>query len=292
MSATALIKQFIPPILLSAARRRRPVAAEVASGVRLTGNYESWDDAVAATAGYEDPALIERVVDRNLADFKRFEAGDLSVSDRDLQIFFALQVAIERLRVAGVTDPSVADYGGELGQFAWSLSRFMDPPPWTVIETPAMVAAGVEHFSGLGVTFSTEHPSIRPKIALASGVLQAVKSPDALLNTIRAPITLLSIVPFIDGPKDVLTARVVHGDGYTESYPLWMLSEQAWRTKIALHHDVVLEWTVDKTDTLEDGRAVRYVGMLLEHHFKGPDEAGKYGRYKPVLDNRRPRFGS
>lgn len=261
------IKSLIPPIALDAARRvlGRDVTESHGWTISLRGDYTSWDAALEIAQGYEDIGLIERVAARNIADAKRFATGDFSIQEREAQVFTALLVSMQRLGRRG----RIVDLGGEMGGFYRSLRRFLGHNlDWIVIETPAMVAVARELFTADGLTFTHDIAALlenKSDIVLASGVLQSLQHPHQMMSRIEnsgAPFVVLTVHPFIGGDQDRLTVRTVTTPEYVKSYPLWMFSKVRWFEEWG-HFKIVMEWSIDKADILENGEPVRYVGMLL-----------------------------
>lgn len=223
----------------------------------LLDPFPSWQAAVAACSGYEDENLIRSIRERNLAEQA---AEPIELTDRDMQMFTALLVAIQRINKP---DIRVIDFGGELGGFYRTLIALADKAPiaqWTVVETPAMVAAGAQ-FQSETLTFSTTMPAAKADIIIASGVLQCVENPRRILADFihnNADYVIISIHPFIPGNRDLVTARPER-----PNYPLWMFSESSFRDFIRPQYKSVAEWTVPKDDVLPDGTKIRYRGMLL-----------------------------
>ena len=250
------VKSLIPPILLEARRRL------FNSSGTLRRPFEFWDEAMRHCSGYEDPKLIENIVQRNVAEDG---PGRLVLTDRDLQIVSAVLVAANRSRKTAI---HVLDFGGELGSFFRTLVRLAACGPitkWTVIETLAMIEKGRALFAKHGLDFRDSLKGGDPAdIVLASGSLQCVENPRATFEELAlagADQIVLSIVPLIPQPSDVLTARPRQGG---HSYPLWMFSELRFRAMISHRHNIVAEWDVPKEDTLHDGTNVRYYGFLIE----------------------------
>lgn len=270
MSSYTFIKSLIPPILLDVVRTLRTKNNNLSSNIMfLKGRFGSWIEASRASIGYGDPRLIERVVARNLEDARLMASGDKRVTDRHMQIFAAILVAMNKIEDRPVR---VVDLGGELGHFYRSLLPLLRSPDdlrWRVHEQPLLATRGSELFHAPGLSFSSGNDAFAgwPHIVLASGVLQAIPDPEATFDRIAesgARFVILSAHPLISEPENVLTLRIIKTSAVQESYPLWMFSETAWRVRIARDFSVILEWPVEKFDVLDTGERVRYVGMLLK----------------------------
>jgi putative methyltransferase (TIGR04325 family) len=272
MLTKSAIRRLVPEALLRFRRAAlsRPTGSEEA--YLLRGEFSSWKHALENANGYEDPLLVRRVVERNLTSLQAVLDGDVSISHREQQILSAMFVALSRLNKL---DFRVLDFGGELGFFYWSLKRFLNGNHnlcWTVLETEAMARQGAQLFASENLHFIADQSILSQQqdqidVVLASGALQCVEDPagmfQRLANT-NAPYMIISIFPMISAARDVLTVRVLNSLFCNETYPLWMFSESVWRGILNSRHRVVMEWRLDKFDTLESGSPVRYFGFLLE----------------------------
>jgi putative methyltransferase (TIGR04325 family) len=213
----------------------RPVA-QASPYVTFTGDYASWADAVANCTGYSAPVILERTR-ASLLKVKRGEA----VYERDSVIFdkpqYSFPVLTGLLRAALISGGrlSVADFGGSLGSSYFQFRKFLPLSmslEWCVIEQPAHVRCGREHFEDEELRFFETMEGClarhRPNVLLLSGVLQCLPDPFAALTGLlahRVPHVIIDRQAFLVSNRDRLTVETVPEWIYPASYPAWFLSE-------------------------------------------------------------------
>jgi putative methyltransferase (TIGR04325 family) len=204
--------------------------------VTFTGDYATWADAVAHCTGYSAPVIVERTC-ASLLKVKRGEA----VFERDSVLFdtpeYSFPVLTGLLRAALVNGGrlSVADFGGSLGSSYFQFRKFLRGTTsleWSVIEQPAHVRCGREHFEDEALRFfDTMEECLaarRPNVLLLSGVIQCLPDPYGALNGLLAHGIRHAIVDrtaFLAADRDRLTVENVPAWIYPASYPSWFLSE-------------------------------------------------------------------
>lgn len=205
-------------------------------GVICTGDYASWAEAMANCTGYSAPVIVERTC-ASLLKVKNGEA----VFERDSVLLdtpeYSFPVLTGLLRVALINRGrlSVLDVGGSLGSSYFQFRKFLEPSTkleWSVVEQPAHVSCGREHFeSGELHFFDTIEESIaryRPNVLLLSGVLQCLEDPYGALDsfvTYRVPHVIIDRTAFLVADRDRLTVETVPDWIYPATYPSWFLSE-------------------------------------------------------------------
>lgn len=105
-----LIKDLLPPAVLRAYRR---VAA---TGIRFSGDHESWDGARATSTGYDGEEILRRARDAALKVKRgeaRFERDSIILAEPE----YSFPMLATLLRVAARRDGelTVLDFGGALG---------------------------------------------------------------------------------------------------------------------------------------------------------------------------------
>jgi putative methyltransferase (TIGR04325 family) len=228
-----------PPLRALARKVRgylRAPAQSARGEVAVTGDYASWAEAEAHCTGYSAPVIVERTC-ASLLKVKRGEA----VFERDSVLFdspeYSFPVLTGLLRVALLNGGrlSVADFGGSLGSSYFQFRHFLQGATcleWSVIEQPAHVRCGREHFEDQALRFFDTMAeclaSRRPNVLLMSGVIQCLPDPygalkDLLAHGIRHVI--VDRAAFLAADRDRLTVETVPDWIYPASYPSWFLSE-------------------------------------------------------------------
>jgi putative methyltransferase (TIGR04325 family) len=240
------------------------VSDELRQDVVFSGDYPSWEAALADSTGYDAPAILERVV----AATRRVVAGTAKY-ERDGVTFDRIEYSLPLL--AGLLWASsragnclnLIDVGGSLGSSYRQNRGFLshlDELRWSVVEQPGFVAAGRTEFETGELRF---HVSLAeclaveaPRVALLSGVLPYVPEPFALFGAVLAgpyDCVIVDRTPFwVADLDDRLTVERVPPTIYPASYPAWFFGPDRFRAAIERSPFEVVEqfeswesWVVD-----------------------------------------------
>jgi putative methyltransferase (TIGR04325 family) len=246
--------------------------------------YASWDQAMADSASYEDPVNIAEHIEHARQARTGDGAKHLGYADQRLLAPFA---AIDGGASSALR---VIDFGGGLGLHQHRLKQLMRNRrfDWTVWETPAMAAAGNEHFASHELRFCSDVRDIpRPiDLTLASGTLQYVGDPADYfrkLSGLGSRFVLFDRLPLTPWAEDRLVVQRVHrvtpNGRFSTSYPSYFLSESKWMQRFCEAHDVVMQWSDASDVVMLDGTEIVFSGVLLERRTcrtrfnNGPDFA-------------------
>lgn len=245
------------------------------------GRHLRWEDARAASSGYDHPAILERV--RHAADEVR--AGRAAF-DRDGSVFPEreppLPLLYALLRIAGSDGGhlSVLDFGGGLGSSYRQCLPYLegalpDGLSWSVVEQRHFVECGRRDFESEALHF---HETVdeclearKPNALLLSGVLQYLESPHQRLAELMAPHRrfrgiVVDRTPVADVVEDRLTVQRIDPAAYgaAVSYPAWIFSEGHLTAKLrGGDYDLLTTFdALDGADTHEHA-LVRYRGYVL-----------------------------
>jgi putative methyltransferase (TIGR04325 family) len=233
----ALVKDLLPPRLARALSGRRGV-------VRFSGDYRTWEEATAASEGYDAPAILEKVTDASLK-VKRGEA----TGERDAVVFdrieYSWMVVAGLMWAASRTGGrlNVLDFGGSLGTSYRRNARFLEglQVSWSVVEQPHFAEAGTRLFTDGALRF---HRSIaeavsdaEPDVVLFESSLQYVEDPYGVLEQVaRVPHRVLVVdrTLFSRLEVDRICVQVVRPPIYSASYPVHVFSRarfERWVTE-------------------------------------------------------------
>ena len=211
--------------------------------IRYTGIYDNWASASKDATGYDSALILQKTRDA-LLKVKHGEAA----YERDSVLFDKIQhsfpVLAGLLRAAATDEHRlcVIDFGGALGSSYFQCRRFLQvlrEIEWLVVEQPAHVACGKEHFASGQLHF---HPTVedcmvhhRANVLLLSGVLQYVPEPYVLLADLlrhRIGHLIIDRTAFLQSDRERLTVQQVPSAIYTASYPAWFFSETRFHAAI------------------------------------------------------------
>jgi len=248
-------------------------------GTRFEGPFPTWEAATAATSGYDDAAILERVRAAALA-VKRGEAA----FERDSVTFAAHETwphleVLERIAIAREGRLRVLDFGGSLGSTFFQCRRDLTglaELAWSVVEQAAFVACGRREFEGGGLRFFDSVESAAeagpPDLVLLSSVLQYLADPDDVARRIAraAPAAILiDRTPERDAPGDAVYVQHVPASIYRASYPFRVFGRGRLPSLFGATFALAEERPGTPFEALETRCHARYVAMVLERSTAG-----------------------
>jgi putative methyltransferase (TIGR04325 family) len=205
-------------------------------GLRFTGDYKSWAEALKDSSGYDAPAILAKTRAAVLK-VKRGEAA----YERDSVLFdqvehsFPLLAGLMRAALRQQGELVVLDFGGALGSTYFQCREFLRPLKrlvWCIVEQPAQVACGKSDFESRELRFYASVDEClavhRPNVLLLSSVLQYLPEPYQTLEAMAqrsVPCLILDRTAFLGDNRERLTVQHVPPSIYESSYPAWFLSE-------------------------------------------------------------------
>ena len=262
MTVRELLRGLAPPLLTAAAK------SLLARPTRYSGPFQSWTEARAATQGYADPKILERVRAAT-ASVLRGEADH----EQDGIAFHSPASAtpvLSGLLLAAALDGGnlrVLDFGGSLGSHYLKWRRFFDhlhALRWDIVEQSGFVDAGRALFKdcGLPVHF---HESVdgarvqRPNAVLLGSVLQYVERPLELLARmveLGAEVVIIDRTPFSGDGLPRILVQHVSPRIYPTSYPMHVLAQDEVARVLGTGYDRLLDFGGnDATVRVGDTRA-------------------------------------
>ena len=270
MRVKDVIKQLTPPAFIHVAKRLRGNGPTGALG--LSGDYRSWDEAMATSTGYDSEVILEKTRLALLA-VKNGEAG----YERDSVLFDEIEYAWPLLaglmwvaaRCGGTLN--VLDFGGSLGSTYFQNLAFLSALPgvrWNIVEQPQHVKTGKEWFEDDHLRFYADIrdclAETQPNVALFSSVLQYLERPYTVLDQVLAlpcEHVIIDRTPFWTGAEDRLCVQTVHPSIYAASYPSWVFSMERFRSRLQKEWEIVV--TFDDHDKLAAPVDVVYQGAVV-----------------------------
>lgn len=220
--------------------------------VFFEGPHNDWRSAMAASDGYDAPAILAKALEATRAVVQ----GRASY-ERDTVVFtkrsYSHPLLAWLLYVASRSDLRlrVVDFGGALGssyfQHCPALTHLAELN-WCVVEQPHFVSAGQAEFGHGGLSFSDSLDEaidrVRPNVVLLSGVLQYLEHPHEYLEDILSRGVKFIIVDRTTAQFDVAAAPFVqHVPAwiYSASYPVWFLNAHEMQANFAKHDYEVVD---------------------------------------------------
>ncbi len=265
------LADWIPPHLRRALRGVSPNSA-----VSYSGNFSTWEDARRHSDGYDVPAIVERVKQAQL----KVARGEAAY-ERDSVLFeriehsYPLLTGLLRAATYQGCVLNVVDIGGALGSTYFQCRGMLEGIAslrWNVVEQPAFVDCGLEHFQSEQLRFFRDLPTCLSaesvNVALLSGVLPYVEDPDAMLREVaQAGLghVILDRTPLWDA-DDRLTVQSVPPSiyGFSVSYPAWILNRERVLSHFLPQYRLVDEFGALAGTIHVDGLLARDTGVLFE----------------------------
>ena len=240
------------------------------------GNYKSWNDATAACVGYNDPAILDKVIAAASA-VKRGEAAYErdSVLFNEVQYSYPLLNTLQMIVEEQEQNLSVLDFGGSLGSSYFQnriLFKNVKNLTWSVVEQENFAEAGKKLIADEYLSFyNSAEIAIATKgkhdVLLLSCVLPYIEKPyDLVLHLSRLGFRYIIIenTYFNNENKDRLTVQKVPPFIYKASYPAWFLNyEKVRETLIQQDYMVINEYNNDSFLFL-DGKKIVYKGIVFK----------------------------
>lgn len=260
----------MPPVFVHLAKRFHRDRPAVVYG--LYGDYRIWDEAMAASTGYDSAIILEKTK----AALLKVKNGEAAY-ERDSVLFDEVEYAWPLLaglmwvaaQCAGRLN--VLDFGGSLGSTYFQNRFFLSTLPevrWNIVEQSNYVGIGKAYFEDDFLHF---YPDItdcladtKPNVVLLSSVLQYLERPYAVLDQIlelSCDNVIIDRTSFWDGPTDRLCVQTVPPSIYPASYPSWIFSRQRFYEH--LHQDWENMITFENPDRIAGPVDFSYQGMII-----------------------------
>lgn len=251
MTLKDMIRLVTPPVFIHLVKWLRGDRPTCDYG--LTGDYRSWDEALAASTGYDSDIILEKTRTALLKVIN----GE-AVYERDSVLFDEIQYAWPVLaglmwvaaRCGGTLN--VLDFGGSLGSTFFQNRAFLSALPqmrWNIVEQSHHVETGKVWFEDDRLRFyagiSECLADTQPNVLLLSSVLQYLEHPYTVLDQmleLPSDIIIIDRTPFWDGPTDRLCVQTVPPNIYTASYPGWIFSTERFHACLNAQWEIVNEF--------------------------------------------------
>jgi putative methyltransferase (TIGR04325 family) len=244
--------------------------------VSYSGSFATWSDARRHSDGYDVPAIVERVKQAQL----KVARGEAAY-ERDSVLFdtiehsYPLVVGLLRAALNNGGVLNVVDIGGALGSTYFQCRGLLEGTAsvrWNVVEQPAFVDCGIQHFQSEQLRFFRDLRSclaVEPVgVAVLSGVLPYVEDPHAMLREVadaRLAHVILDRTP-LWAAGDRLTVQSVPASiyGFPVSYPAWILNRERVLGHFLPQYRLVEEFGALAGTIPVDGLSARDTGLIFE----------------------------
>lgn len=239
MSIRRWIRLLLPPLVVREARKWVSFPGDIV----FRGDYPDWESASADCTGYDDQAILAKVIEATRAVVR----GDATY-ERDGQLFnrteYSWPLLASLLKVAAnQRSLRVIDFGGSLGTTLRQNQRFLrdlpGPLSWKVVEQQQFVEAGQREFQSDPLSF---HSTIADAAAggvdvvLVAGVLNHIDDPQSVMQQIAqtsAPYLIIDRTMIAPGERDIIAVQEVPARIYAARYAVRKFSRRSFQSLLA-----------------------------------------------------------
>jgi putative methyltransferase (TIGR04325 family) len=219
------------------------------------GNFKSWDIAKKKCTGYDETAILEKVLYNSL----RVKNGEIpfeqdSVPFEKKKYSFPVLAALMWIAVRKNNKLNILDFGGSLGTSYYQNIDFLNcftELNWCIVEQAHFVKTGQEHFANNNLHFFyTINDCIsifNIDAILLSSVLPYVEKPYSLLDEIISKefeYIIIDRMLLVNNSKDRLTIQKVPRKIYKASYCCWFLSEAKFLGVLSKKYDLIYDFEI------------------------------------------------
>lgn len=266
-----LLYEWLPPIAIKALKRLL-----LKSSITFVGPYNSWDEAVAASSGYDCESILEKVKDATL----KVKSGHAAY-ERDSVLFEKIEYSwpvIAGLMWAAAQNQGqvrVLDFGGSLGSSYFQNRKFLHTlaeVQWGVVEQNHYVACGKEYIEDDRIKFFQSiqecSKAVTPNVILLSGVLQYLPEPfstiQQLTRDIATAIIVIDRTPFSFLLEDIISVQHTSKTIYPASYPMWIFSRKKFMQFLESEYSLLEHFRSNDGQVQLNNLAVTFEGMILK----------------------------
>jgi putative methyltransferase (TIGR04325 family) len=273
MNVRQLLKLFAPPVLVQGYHAIRDGKAHTGQVDRLylSGDYDSWAEALADSTGYDAEIILERTR-AALLKVKNHEAvyERDSVLFEDVQYSWPLLAGLMWVAARSGGRLNVLDFGGSLGTTYFQNRSFLSglrQVRWNIVEQARHVETGKQWFENDQLRFYARIEEClaetEPQVIVLSSVLQYLSDPYDKLNELLnsgCDHIIIDRTPFWDGPTDRLCLQHVPAEIYPASYPSWVFSRRRFASHLTRRWNIICEFR--DPDKLPGPVHVVYCGLI------------------------------
>lgn len=244
----------------------------IGAQIGYRGPFASWDEARDASMGYDQDAILERIVgatQRVLHGEARYEQDGIAfIADPPpSHALSALMLAAGRSQGR----LSVLDFGGGLASHYLRWRPLLEALPhlsWSIVEQPGYVVAGNRLFAGdPTISFHERIANCAsiPNAILASSVLQYLPDPHAVLQELArlgSDVIVLDRTLYSEDGRECISTQIVPRQLGKASYPVWFLSRDSIHAELHRDYKLLAEFEADDQPARLGSRVARCLGSI------------------------------
>lgn len=264
-SIHSLIEDWAPPRLRELGNRL------LRASLTFRGPYPRWDSAVASTQGYDDRAVLDRVVRSThevLAGRARYEQDGFLFHESPPPSTARAGILLAAALESG--DLSVLDFGGALASHYLRWRPMLDVLPnvrWTIVEQEGFVNEGRRIFaSNKRVSFERDIGQVsQVNVVLASGVLHCIPDPHAVMARLAAlnpKVIVIDRTAYAKGGEEGVFTQHLPARFGGSSYPVWFLSRDRIHRHLVAQYDLIEEFRTPDSQATAGCHSAEFWGSV------------------------------
>jgi putative methyltransferase (TIGR04325 family) len=264
-----LLQKWVPSVFLTAYQKYWKKSG-------WFGNYPSWAAAEKDCDGYDDAAILARVVEatRQVRDGKAaFERDSVLFFDEELDEQLLTILTRIKDNLAENTPLIVLDFGGSLGSTYWQNRRILGDwnLKWIVVEQKHFVEIGQTEMENKQLKFAFSIEDVckteTPNIVLFNSVLQYLETPYAFIEAVenqQISHVFIGRTYSFEGAEDRIMQQIVPPKIYKASYPSWVFSVDVLKNKLNKKYTIHSELNTPYGYHQIDGKQLFSTDLFLE----------------------------
>jgi putative methyltransferase (TIGR04325 family) len=264
------VRLLVPPLFVQGYRALRRARQ---TGLHLSGDFHSWEEAMTASTGYDSGIILEKTKAALLKVKNRAAVYERdSVLFNEVHYVWPLLAGLMWVAARCGGKLNVLDFGGSLGSTYFQNQVFLSILPgvrWNIVEQSRYVETGKAWFEDDRLRFYADIADCladtQPNVVLLSSVLQYLERPYTVFDQIqKLPCAHIIVdrTPFWAGPTDRLCVQTVPPSIYPGSYPSWIFSTPRFHAYLNETWQIMTEF--DSLDNLRAPVRTIWQGMILE----------------------------
>jgi putative methyltransferase (TIGR04325 family) len=241
-----------------------------------SGNYKTWEEASALTAGYDQGQILQKVKSA-LLKVKNNEAA----FERDSVLFYKKEYSWPLLAILLKTSIendnclNLLDFGGSLGSTYYQHRDFFSSLKkirWSIVEQKHFAEEGKKTFENEELKFYDNIEKCLQENScntlLASSVVQYLKAPYKMIENIKEksiPNLIFDRTAFVENDNDILTVQNVPPHIYEASYPAWFFNKEKFIQFLSDRYELVSEFDTGITPpVILEGNKAYWQGLFFK----------------------------
>ena len=218
------ILPWLPPIMLPILKRFLKI------GIRYENGFNTWDSAVAASAGYDSKEIVSKVFEASLLarDEGLHERDGFILDAPDFNPYTWIGIIQAHIVIGNSRKMRIVDFGGSFGStyrmVQDQLCRAKIDFEWVVIEQQHFVDLGKKHFESDELRFVDSFSSLANQtidVLIFNSVLEYLANPYEIITEAlsHAPlVVLIDRTPVNSQHEDTFSVQHVPKSIYKASY--------------------------------------------------------------------------